>query len=113
MAAMTTALTEFNDSLNSRSYFYTGHTALRPKLVLQKRRTPVGDQGVLEDTITILEATEDADGNLLPSKVSASVIFRRPQQGQAAEIANVKAILRDIVAGDEFNDVVDQQAYLT
>jgi hypothetical protein len=37
MAAMSTALTEFSDKENSRTFFYTGHTVTKPKLVLQRR----------------------------------------------------------------------------
>jgi len=113
MAAMTTALTEFSDSQNSRTYFYSGHTALKPKLVIQKRRVPTGNQTVIEDTITVLEATEDADGNVLPQKVSYSVTVRRPVDGDAAEVTSALAIFRDIVAGDEFTAVTTQQAYLS
>jgi hypothetical protein len=112
MAAMTTALTEFSDNGNSRTYTYTGHTALSPKLVLQKRRVPSGAQTVIEDTITVLNATEDSDGNVLPQKVSFSATVRRPLNGDAADVTATLATFRDIIASDEFGVTVSTQNWL-
>lgn len=113
MAAMSTALTEFSDNGNSRTYTYTGHTAAKPQLVLQKRRVPSGNQKVLEDTVTVLDATEDDDGFVLAQKVSFSVVVRRPIDGQAADVTAALAVFRDIVAGDEFANTVDTQEFLS
>lgn len=112
MAAMTTALTEFSDNGNSRTYTYTGHTALIPKLVLQKRRVPSGNQTVIEDTITVLVATKDADNNVLPQKVSFSATIRRPLNGTSADVTAALATFRDIIAGDEFGTTVTTQNWL-
>lgn len=113
MAAMTTALTEFADNGNSRTYTTTGHTAQEPELVLQKRRVPSTNQTVLEDTITVLHSTEDSDGVILPQKVSFSVTVKRPIAGIAADVTAALAIFRDIVAGDEFTNTVDTQEFLS
>lgn len=113
MAAMTTALTEFSDNGNSRTYTYTGHTASEPRLVLQKRRVPAGNQSVVEDTITVLSSTEDSSGELLSSNVTMSVTVRRPKNGISADVDAVLAVLRDIVAGDEFANTVDTQEWLS
>jgi len=113
MAAMTTALTEFSDKDNSRTYTLTAsHTVQRPRLVLQKRKVPVGTQNVAEDTISVLYATEDSTGELLPSKVMFSVTVRRPIDGIAADVTAALATFRDVVAGDEFGDVVNKSWYL-
>lgn len=112
MAAMTTALTEFSDSYNSRTYVRSGHTALKPKLVIQKRKVPSGNQSVAQDSILLVCATEDADGNVLESKVTFEVIVRRPINGTAADVTAELAIFRDIVAGDEFAATVSQSTYL-
>lgn len=112
MAAMTTALTEFSDQGNSRTYTLAGHTALSPELVIQRRRVPAGNQVVAEDNITVLKATEDADGVVLNQKVSMQVIVKRPISGQSADVTSVLSVLRDIVAGDEFANTVDTQEYL-
>lgn len=113
MAAMITALTEFADNGNSRTYTYTGHTASEPRLVLQKRRVPSGNQSVLEDVITVLSSTEDANGEALPSNVTFSVTLRHPKNGIAADVTAALAIFRDIVAGDEFANTVSTQEWLT
>lgn len=113
MAAMTTALTEFADNGNSRTYTFGGHTASEPELVLQKRRVPAGNSQVAEDTITVLEATKDSEGAVLPQKVSFSVTIRRPINGLAADVTSALATFRDIVAGDEFGNTVDTQEWLS
>jgi hypothetical protein len=110
---MTTALTEFADNGNSRTYTYTGHTAVEPKLVLQKRRVPVGSQTIVEDTVTVLAATEDSDGTLLENKVSFEAKVRRPKDGISADVTAALAIFRDIIAGDEFTNTVSTQEWLS
>lgn len=113
MAGMTTVLTEFSDSANSRTYTTPGHTALKPKLLIQKRRVPEGNQTVAETTISVIHATEDSDGMVLSQKVSMAVTVRYPIQGLQADIDAALVILRDAVAGDEFANTVDTQEYLS
>lgn len=113
MAAMTTALTEFADNGNSRTYTYTGHTASEPRLVLQKRRVPTGNSSVIEDTVSVLSSTEDATGDLLPSRVMFTATIRRPVDGIAADVTAALAIFRDVVAGDEFTNTVSTQEWLS
>lgn len=113
MAAMTTALTEFSDKENSRTYTYTGHTVSKPHLVLQKRKVPSVNQKMLEDTVTILSGTEDSNGDILDNNITLSITCRRPKDGIAADMTAALAILRDIVAGDEYTAVTTQQAYLS
>ena len=69
MAAMTTALTEFSDNGNSRTYTYTGHTATEPRLVIQSRKIAAGSNSGLEDTVTIVFSTEDNAGEILSNKL--------------------------------------------
>lgn len=112
MAAMLMTLTEFSDKENNRTFTRANHSAAKPKLLIQKRKTPTGVSGVAEDTLTVLDATEDADGNILASKVAFTVTFRRPINGQAAETTNALADFRDLVASDEFGNVVSGQLYV-
>ncbi len=112
MAAMLTALTEFSDKENSRTYTSTGHTVSKPKLVVQKRRVPSGNQSVQETTISVIHGTEDSAGAILPQKVSMKVVVTYPISGLASEVTNVQTILRDIIAGDEFANTVTTQEYL-
>ncbi len=112
MAAMLTALTEFSDNGNSRTYSLAGHTAQSPQLVIQKRRVPVGNQVVAESTIDVIYATEDSAGALLPQKVVFSAVVRFPINGIQADIDAALVVFRDIIAGDEFSNTVNTQEYL-
>lgn len=109
---MLTALTEFSDNGNSRTYTQSSHTALDNKLVIQKRKVPSGNQVVLEDRINVLTTTHNSDGAVLPQKVSFEVIVRRPIDGVAADVTEQLAVFRDIIAGDEFTNTVNTQEYL-
>jgi hypothetical protein len=112
MAAMSTVLTEFADSGNSRTYTQAAHTVEKPLLVLQKRKVPSGASVVAEDTITVLSATEDSDGAILAPRVTFAAIIRRPITGDAADVTSMLAVFRDIVAGDEFANSVSTQEWL-
>lgn len=112
MAAMTTALTEYSDKENSRTYTYTGHTVQDPKLVLQKRKVPNVNQKIVEDIVTVLSGAEDAAGDQLDNNITFSVTVRRPKTAIAGDVAAALAIFRDVIAGDEFGNTVDTQEYL-
>jgi len=112
MAAMATVLTEFADNGNSRTYTQATHTALKPVLVLQKRKVPSGNEVVIEDTVTVLSATEDANGDVLPSRVTFTATIRRPKDGIAADVTAMLAVFRDVIAGDEFANTVNTQEWL-
>lgn len=112
MAAMTTALKEFSQNGGTRTYTMTGHTYSSPSLCIQKRRVPVGNQTVAEDTVQVLQGTTDSNGDPLDPKVSFEVKVRRPINGQSSDVTSLLATFRDIVAGDEFANTVDTQEYL-
>ena len=112
MAAMTTALTEFADNGNSRTYTYTGHTSAEPRLCIQRRKVASGATSVIEDTVQILSSTEDASGDLLDSKVLFEAKVRRPVNGIVADVTAALAIFRDVIAGDEFTNTVSTQEWL-
>jgi hypothetical protein len=113
MSAMTTALAEFVDNGNSRTYVQSGHTAIKPQLVIQKRKGTDGNSTVLEDTIMVVDATEDADAAILPSKILFSVTVKRPISGIAADLTAALATFRDVVAGDEFTTMVNTQKWVS
>lgn len=113
MAAMTTALTEYTDNGNTRVYTYTGHTATEPRLVIQMRKDPSAVGAVLEDTVKVVSSTEDANGELLQSRVTMEAKVRRPNNGIAADVTAILAIFRDIIAGDEFTNTVNTQERLS
>lgn len=112
MAAMSTSLTEFSDLGDSRTYTTSGHSASQPKLVVQRRRVPVGNQTVAETTVSVIHATADSDSSILPQKASISVTAKYPINGTYADVTAALAIFRDIVAGDEFANTLSTQEFL-
>lgn len=112
MAAMTTVLTEFSDSGNSRTYSLANHSVTAPEIVVQKRRVPTGNQVVAEDSVDIVFATTDADSVALSQRVSFKVTVKRPITGQSTDVDDALAVFRDIIAGDEFGNTVNTQEYL-
>lgn len=113
MAAMTTVLTEFSQNGNSRTCSLTGHTASQPKLLIEKRRVPEGSITMAEYSFKVVEATLDADGNVLSNKISFESVVRYPILGQASDIAAALAIFVDVVSGDEFANSITTQEWLT
>lgn len=113
MAVMTTALTEFRDLGDSRTFTYPGHLAAEPRLVIQRRKVAAGATSVIEDTVQVVSSTEDAAGELLSSKVLFEVKVRRPVNGITADVTAALAIIRDIVASDEFTAMVNTQEWLS
>lgn len=112
MAAMTTVLTEFSNNGNSRTCTYSGHTAIEPRLVIEKRRVPEGNQTIVEYSAKVISSTEDADGAVLQNKVSFECVVRYPVLGLSADVAAALAVFRDIIAGDEFGNSVNTQEWL-
>lgn len=112
MAALATALTEFSDNGDSRTYTTAGSTAAKPKLVIQKRIVPVGNKTVAELSVSVVHGTEDPDGLVLPQKVSMVATVRYPIDGDAADIAAALVIFRDVVQSDEFGASITSQNWV-
>lgn len=112
MAGMSTALTEFSNNGNSRTSTVTGHTAAKPKLVIEKRRVPEGNQVVSEYSAKVVYATVDAEDLVLSNKVSFEAIVRFPIAGSATDIAAALVVFRDIIQSDDFTNSVNTQGWL-
>jgi hypothetical protein len=112
MAAMTTALTEFSDNGNQRTSTVSGHTAAKPRLVIQKRTIPSSSTSSVSYEASVIYATEDSDGNILPGKVAFTASVRYPIQGDSTDLSAALVIFRDIVAGDEFEASVSSTGWL-
>jgi hypothetical protein len=112
MAAMSTTLVEFANSGNSRTSILSGHTAVKPKLVIEKRRVPENGQQISEYSAKVVEATADANDIILAQKVSFEVVVRYPVLGQASDVTAALTTFRDIIAGDEFAASVSTQGWL-
>jgi hypothetical protein len=106
MAAMSTALTKYDARSNFIVYTLASHTALSPYKVIQRRREPTGNQVVTEQVLSVFKATENSDGVLLPQKVAMDAVVRYPVTGLITDIALVLATFRDIVNGDEFENMI-------
>jgi hypothetical protein len=113
MAAMSTALKEFANNGNSKTSTTSGHTTTSPKLVVERRRVPSGNQVVAESEISVIHGTEDADSLPIAERVAMSVKVRFPITGDTTDRDAALVILRDIVAGDEFGAIVASQNYLS
>jgi hypothetical protein len=112
MAGMTTVLTEFSTVENSRTSTLSGHTAALPKIVIEKRRVPTGNQVMAEFSTKVVYATQDANSETLQEKVSHEVITRYPINGTYTDVTGALAIIRDILAGDEYANSVETQEFL-
>lgn len=112
MAAMTTALIEFADNGNSRTYTRTGHTAQAPELCVQSRRVATGNQKVAESKIMLVKGVYDVNSEYLPQKVVFEATVKYPIAALLTDINAELAIFRDIVAGDEFGVTVSTQNWL-
>jgi hypothetical protein len=68
-------------------------------------------ESVAEDVFQVISSTEDADGEILTSKVLFEAKVRRPANGIASDVTAALAIFRDIVASDEFTATVNTQGW--
>lgn len=116
MAALATALTEFSDNGDSRTYTIPGHTVTKPRLCIQKRKVPVGNQVMAEFSASIVYGVLAGDGSVAPEKVSQGVAVRYPVTADPTDLATQNAaalvVLRDFVASDEFGAAVTSQAWV-
>lgn len=112
MAGMTTVLKEFQDAANSRTFTRTGHTVQAPKLVLQKRKIASGNAIMAEDSLTTVSAAHDSGSVLLPNRITFSAVIRRPAAVEASEVTAELAVFRDLVASDEFAQMVTSQDWV-
>lgn len=107
MASLSATLTEFSDNGNSRTYTAAGHTASKPKLVIERRTVPAGNQTMSEFAGIVSFGVDDSDGGVAPQRVSMEAKVRYPVLGVdssdlATQLAAVLVLFRDFVASDEF-----------
>lgn len=114
MAAMTTALTDYTHSSNgnSRTFTLAGHTALKPKLVIQKRKTLEGNNTMAEVSFAVIVATEDGNGVVLSQKPSVEVKVRYPAEGTYSDVTAAHTTALDILGGDEWSAVMASLGWL-
>jgi hypothetical protein len=89
-----------------------GHTVQAPRLVIQKRKVPATGAANAESHLMVVYGTSDAEGIPLASKVVFDVGVRFPANGTASDTTAALAVLRDLVASDQFTTLVNSQAYV-
>lgn len=112
MANMTTVLKEFADNGNSRTYSAPAHSVQAPRLVIQKRTVPATLGGVSESSAKVVFGTVDALNVPLLQKISFEAVPRYPVGAKAADITAALALFREMVASDNFTDLVLSQNWL-
>lgn len=112
MPAMATVLTEFSTNGDSKTNTLAAHTVSRPQLLIEKRKVPVGNQVVAESTVSIVIATVDASGVIMPTKYNYTITARTPIGGLAADATLALTVLRDVVASDDFANTLATQEWL-
>lgn len=113
MAAMTTVLTTFDSGKeNVRTSTLAGHAAVKPRLVIEKRKLPSGAASMVEQSCKIVLATEDTNGVVLQNKVSIEIIARYPIAGESADVTAALAYAKDIIAGNEFASSIVSQNWM-
>lgn len=112
MAALATTLTLFATSGNSKTSTISGHTSVKPKIVLEKRKVAVGTEGVAESTIAVIYGTTNPASENLPSKISFEIKLRRPVNGNATDLSDALAIIRDVVQSTEYGTMTTTQNWL-
>lgn len=112
MTALVTTLTGFGETANSRTYFYSGHTASNPKLVIQKRKVATAADGQYETSVSVVSGTVDSTGALLAKKVVFEIKMYGPANGTSAAVTAALAIIRDIVQSTEYTSVVSSQEWI-
>jgi hypothetical protein len=112
MAGFTTTITEFSDSENRRKYAIDGHTVQAPRVLIQKRKEPSTSAGIADSELMVVYGTTDADSEPLSAKVVFSASVRFPANGQSSDVTAALAVFRDMVASDEFTNLVNSQEYV-
>lgn len=112
MANMTTSLTQRSDAADTREWAAPTHTLAVPFLVRQKRSTPKTLIGRAVDTISVLRGGVDTVGAALNSPLTASLTVNRQANMAATDSAAALALLREIVASDNFTALWNSQAYV-
>lgn len=112
MTAMTTVLTEFSSERNSRTSTLTGHTAVKPKLVIEKRDVPEGNKIMCVQSFKVIFATEDVNGVVLSEKIAIEGSARYPKTGSVADVEAALVFAADIFIGDEWKNSITTQEWL-
>lgn len=111
MAAMSATLYEFSTNGDSRTFYASGHTVAKPKLVIQKRKVPTGSQTTASMSTSVIFGAADSAGEILPSKIALEASCRWPVDMVSADRDAAITLFRDFVASDAFVSAISAQAF--
>lgn len=112
MATIAIPLVEFNDTDNKRTYALATHSASKPSLLIQARKTPTAGKTSAETAFQVVQATFDTAGAPLAQKINISFVARYDGSGVAADLDLAIANFRALVISDEFVTAVKAQTYV-
>lgn len=111
MTAMSTALIPFSPSANGRTSTLPGHTAVAPRLFIQKRKVPTSVGSNSTVSARVVYATVDSHGEPIGNRVQIGCDAAIPVAGRGADTDAAIVIFRDFVASDEFVTLVKTQIF--
>lgn len=112
MAVITTALVEFSDEKDKRTFVLPGHTALKPQMLIQSRRVAASPLASAHNRFQVVYGTVDSAGLPVSGRVAFDLDVRFPASGVAADQTAALAFFRELVASDEFAAAVTGQLYV-
>lgn len=112
MAALATELRKLNEYSDTLKLAISSHTAAKPRVVIQKRTTPSGNQVMLTDTVKIVYGTIHPDASPHEQNVILTLTMSRPKDGDLGDLYAARGLMSEIIACDEFVDIMNNQYYL-
>lgn len=103
----------FSDREDQTTFTLTGHTVKKPRLAIFDRKVPVvngNGTSVPWYRIRIIEGVEDADGNVIPTRITCDLTIRWPLEAAPADVIADIAKLASLVSDvDLQSDIADEQ----
>lgn len=112
MATISTPIVEFNDTDNVRTWNYSAHSAVKPSLLIQKRRPTTGSRQIVESSLQVVQGSVDTNGVPLANKTLFSLDVRYPLAVPTADLDLAIANFRALVVSDEFVTAIKAQTYI-
>lgn len=112
MATIAIPLVEFNDTDNKRTYALATHSASKPSLLIQGRKTPTAGKTSVESSFQVVQGTFDSSGVPLSQKINFATTVRYDGSGVSADLDLAIANYRALVVSDEFVTAIKAQTYV-
>lgn len=109
MPQMATTLLAFSNTGNVMTYAAPQHSVAEPRLVIQKRTIPSSTAGVAQTSLKVVYGTTDAAGAAVAQRISFEMVGRIPVVANDTDTDDAIALIREVVASDEFVVAMKQQ----